>query len=105
MHNQSKPIMARYMTSRLDTLRNKLRAREGIPGYEKNCQVLKAEIARLETKPVFDDQTKAPKKTAKGKRYRSAESGQFVKREVAEENPATTVSETIKPVASKSSEG
>lgn len=34
--------------SRLMKLRRKLAAREGTPGYEKNCEALRAEIARLE---------------------------------------------------------
>jgi hypothetical protein len=33
---------------RLTRLRNKLAAREGLAGYEKNCEALRAEIARLE---------------------------------------------------------
>lgn len=34
--------------TRLMKLRQKLAARAGVPGYEKNCKVLRAEIARLE---------------------------------------------------------
>lgn len=33
---------------RLSKLRKKLTSRTGIPGYEKNCEMIKAEIARLE---------------------------------------------------------
>ena len=35
---------------------------------------------------------------AKKKRYRSAENGEFVSKEEAEENPSTTVSETVEEV-------
>lgn len=34
--------------TRLDALRKKLAAREGTPGYEKNCEEIRKEIARLE---------------------------------------------------------
>lgn len=34
--------------TRIDELKRKLAARQGVPGYEKNCEVLRAEIARLE---------------------------------------------------------
>lgn len=34
--------------ARLTQLRAKLAAREGKPGMEKNCEAIKAEIARLE---------------------------------------------------------
>lgn len=34
--------------NRLSSLRKKLASRDGIPGYEKNCEMIKAEIARLE---------------------------------------------------------
>lgn len=34
--------------TRLDKLRRKLSAREGTPGYEKNCEAIRQEIARLE---------------------------------------------------------
>lgn len=37
----------------LEKLKNKLRAREGVPGYEKNCEVIRAEIARLEAPPAL----------------------------------------------------
>lgn len=33
---------------RLASLRKKLKAREGTPGYEKNCEDIRAEIVRLE---------------------------------------------------------
>lgn len=36
------------MTTQLDSLRKKLAARDGIPGYKKNCEALRLEIARLE---------------------------------------------------------
>lgn len=36
------------MATRIEKLRDKLRARDGTPGYEKNCEALRAEIARLE---------------------------------------------------------
>jgi hypothetical protein len=35
-------------TPRLASLRAKLKAREKTPGYEKNCEEIRAEIARLE---------------------------------------------------------
>lgn len=35
-------------TPRLLALRKKLAARDGKPGYEKNCEALRAEIAKLE---------------------------------------------------------
>lgn len=44
--------------SRLIKLRQKLNARAGTPGYEKNCEALRAEIARLEggtIQPPGDD--------------------------------------------------
>ena len=34
--------------TRLIALRSKLKAREGVAGYEKNCEELRKEIARLE---------------------------------------------------------
>jgi len=37
---------------RLLALRAKLRAREGSPGFEKNCRELRIEIARLEQVPA-----------------------------------------------------
>lgn len=36
--------------TRIDDLKRKLAARQGIPGYEKNCDALRAEIARLENR-------------------------------------------------------
>lgn len=33
---------------RLASLRKKLKARENTPGYEKNCESIRAEIAKLE---------------------------------------------------------
>lgn len=45
------------MPTRLETLKRKLAAREGQPGYEKNCEVIRAEIAKHEkaaTGPEFD---------------------------------------------------
>lgn len=38
--------------TRLVKLRKKLAARAGVPGYEKNCELLQAEIARLESSTV-----------------------------------------------------
>lgn len=38
--------------TRLVQLRDKLKAREGIAGYEKNCDELRREIARLEQTPM-----------------------------------------------------
>jgi len=37
--------------TRLVQLRDKLNAREGISEYEKNCEAIRAEIARLEQAP------------------------------------------------------
>ncbi len=34
--------------TRLEQLKAKLKARKGVPGYEKNCAALEAEIARRE---------------------------------------------------------
>ena len=34
--------------TRLLALRQKLKARDGKPGYEKNCEAIRAEISRLE---------------------------------------------------------
>lgn len=38
--------------TRLVKLRQKLAARAGVPGYEKNCEALRTEIARLEGSTV-----------------------------------------------------
>lgn len=48
--------MAEQPKSRIEKLRAKLAGRENVPGYEKNCEALRAEIARLEaaaTGPEF----------------------------------------------------
>lgn len=84
--------------ARLISLRQKLSARENVPGYEKNCEALRAEIARLEgstiqppeetTMTAKDDKPKKP-----AKRHRSAKSGEFVSPEEAAAEPDTTVSE------------
>jgi hypothetical protein len=42
------------MQSHLDILRRKLQARTNLPGFEKNCDALKAEIARLTPYDVPD---------------------------------------------------
>jgi hypothetical protein len=34
---------------RLASLRAKLKARDKVPGFEKNCEAIRAEIQRLET--------------------------------------------------------
>jgi hypothetical protein len=39
------------MPSRIETLQKKLKAREGQSGFEKNCQAIRQEIARLTTIP------------------------------------------------------
>lgn len=42
---------------RLASLRRLLQARDGMPGYERNCEALRAEIAKLEAAhngPEFD---------------------------------------------------
>lgn len=36
-------------TKRLAELRAKLKARDGKPGFEKNCEAIREEIKRLET--------------------------------------------------------
>lgn len=36
--------------TRLEQLKAKLRARDGQPGYQQNCEAIRAEIARLEGK-------------------------------------------------------
>lgn len=44
-------------SERLASLRKKLKARDKVPGYEKNCEEIRAEIARLEAAaqgPEFD---------------------------------------------------
>lgn len=48
----------------LEDMKAKLAAREGVPGYEKNCEVLKAEIARHEAaeQHPFDDSPEDPSK-------------------------------------------
>lgn len=50
--------------SQLETLKAKLAARKNVPGYEKNCELLEAEIARHEAAVIhpFDDQNKRAKK-------------------------------------------
>ena len=50
--------------SQLETLRAKLAARKNVAGYEKNCELLEAEIARHEAAVIhpFDDQKKGSKK-------------------------------------------
>lgn len=35
---------------RIDDLKAKLKARTGKPGYEKNCEEIRAEIAKLEAR-------------------------------------------------------
>lgn len=50
----SKPLPE---NERLASLRAKLKARDKVPGYEKNCDAIRAEIAKLEaahTGPEFD---------------------------------------------------
>jgi len=41
--------------TRLETLKAKLRAREGKSEYTKNCEALREEIARLEAGAAFSD--------------------------------------------------
>ena len=36
------------MNERIEQLRAKLKARNGIKGFEKNCEAIRTEIARLE---------------------------------------------------------
>ena len=40
-------------TERLEQLRNKLKARQGKAEYVKNCEAIKAEIARLEAGEIL----------------------------------------------------
>ena len=57
------------MTTRLDSLRKKLAARDGTPGYEKNCEALRLEIARLEGSTVTPaTETTSPEPAEKPKR-------------------------------------
>lgn len=41
--------------ARIEQLQRKLRAREGVSGFEKNCEELRREIARLTTVPSSAD--------------------------------------------------
>lgn len=41
-------------TPRLASLRRKLKAREGKKEYEKNCEAIRKEIARLEGRKEYD---------------------------------------------------
>ena len=69
---------------RLVKLRQKLQAREGIPGYEKNCRALRTEIARLETAPVPTEQAMDEAwETAKAARESTASSGDTTPSETA----------------------
>lgn len=97
------------MTDRLEKLRKKLKARTGKPGLEKNCEALKAEIAKqtlaasvasgklenLAMTQQLDDNPEKSRAPKEPKRYRSAETGEFVTKQEADENPSTTVSETV----------
>jgi hypothetical protein len=40
--------MSKPDSPRLASLRKKLEARDGKPGFEKNCEAIRAEIAKLE---------------------------------------------------------
>lgn len=62
------------MTTRLDSLRKKLAARDGIPGYKKNCEALRLEIARLEqVQPPSADEIEAAWKSAEEARASESE--------------------------------
>ena len=67
------------MTTRLDSLRKKLAARDGIPGYKKNCEALWMEIARLEiarleqVQPPSADEIEAAWKSAEEARASESE--------------------------------
>lgn len=50
--------------SRLTQLKDKLKARKGVPGYEKNCEKIREEIKRLETYTVGKRKRTARKKEA-----------------------------------------
>ena len=56
--------------TRLVKLRQKLAARAGVPGYEKNCEALRAEIARLEGSTVASKsgERSEPVKAGNGRR-------------------------------------
>ena len=51
--------------TRILELQRKLRNRENTPGYEKNCEKIRAEIKRLETHTVGKPKRTARKKKAK----------------------------------------
>jgi septal ring factor EnvC (AmiA/AmiB activator) len=38
--------------ARIDDLRRKLAARDGVPGFKKNCEALRTETARLQQAPA-----------------------------------------------------
>jgi len=53
------------MPTRLEQLQNKLRARNGIPGYEKNCEDIRKEISRITTCQEQADASALASKTNK----------------------------------------
>lgn len=54
--------------TRIDQLKGKLAAREGKPGYKKNCEEIRREIARLESsEPPTQDEIDAAWKAAEDK--------------------------------------
>jgi hypothetical protein len=79
--------------SRIAALKAKLRARENTPGYEKNCEAIRAEIARLETSPPPEDLTTSEDVAAGVPRviYRDAGTGRIVSKDYADANPDTTI--------------
>jgi hypothetical protein len=86
--------------SRIDDLKRKLAARQGIPGYEKNVAEIQTEIARLEALPKAllpegEEVQSVASKPKKTKRARSAKSGEFVSKDFAAANPDTTVEEKL----------
>jgi len=44
--------------NRIDQLKKKLNARKGVAGYEKNCEMIEAEIARLTAPPPVQKTTR-----------------------------------------------
>lgn len=88
--------------SRLADLKKKLRARENTSGYEKNCEAIRAEIARLENPPVTTVEDSEPVAAGIPQRswpsigqarvvYRDAVTGRMVSKDYADANPDTTI--------------
>lgn len=67
--------MSDFRADRIDTLKAKLKAREGKPGFKANVEMIKAQLAALEGNDGFRDK----------------ETGEFVTLEHATQNPESTV--------------